>query len=113
MGSSTVIGTTRTSAMANKTNKVVASGKPAGRPNKGKSVPYVPNGNPRGRKLGYTKRLDNRGAHFRVPDHLKVEKKIPVYVPTGNPMGRPNLGKTEQNKYVPNGKPRGRPAKAT
>ena len=32
------------------------------------------------------KRNEKRGAHLKVPDHLKVPKK--VYVPTGNPRGR-------------------------
>ena len=45
---------------------------------------YVPTGKPRGRPTG--KKVENRGAHLRVPDHLKVAKK--EYVPTGRPRGR-------------------------
>jgi hypothetical protein len=32
------------------------------------------------------KKEEKRGAHLRVPDHLKVPKK--AYVPTGKPRGR-------------------------
>ena len=52
---------------------------------------YVPTGKPRGRPLGQKNKVDGRGAHLRVPDHLKVIKKKDerVYVPTGKPRGRP------------------------
>eukprot|EP00092_Neocalanus_flemingeri_P101593 GFUD01129906.1.p1 GENE.GFUD01129906.1~~GFUD01129906.1.p1 ORF type:complete len:104 (+),score=40.71 GFUD01129906.1:115-426(+) len=68
---------------------------------------------------------EKRGAHLRVPDHLKVAKK--EYVPTGNPRGR-KLGQTstkvtmaqkkeklklalakQKEDYVPTGNPQGRP----
>merc|ERR1712234_85475 len=67
------------------------SPKPRGRP-PSKSPPkpkaaYVPTGNPRGRRPGQKNKIDNRGAHLRKPDHLKVGRK--VYVPTGKPRGRP------------------------
>merc|ERR1712172_90189 len=69
------------------------------------------------------KKVENRGAHLRVPEHLKVEKK--VYVPTGNPRGRkpgqknkvdnrgahlrvPDHLKKAKKVYVPTGNPRGR-----
>lgn len=32
------------------------------------------------------KKVEKRGQHLKVPDHLKVPKK--AYVPTGNPRGR-------------------------
>ena len=65
-----------------KTQKV-PSGKPRGRPTSGNPKPvHVPTGKPSGRKLGQTKNLENRGAHLRKPDHLKVPKKD--YVHTGN-----------------------------
>ena len=113
--------------MGNKLNEVASSGKGRGRPKgknpKGPYVPngrprgrpasdnpkrgYIPNGMPRGRRPGQVANKGNRGAHFRVPDNLKVAKE--EYVPTGNPRGRPSEGKTV--KYVKTGKPRGRPAK--
>jgi hypothetical protein len=46
---------------------------------------YVPTGKPRGRPPG--KKVEKRGQHLKVPDHLKKPKK--VYVPTGKPRGRP------------------------
>merc|ERR1711972_1066870 len=114
--------------MANKLNTVVKSGRGRGRPaGKNPKGPYVPTGKPRGRpSTGAFRRAyvpngrpkgcppggwpkDNRGAHFRVPDHLKKTKSKVEYVPTGNPRGRPNEGKTQP--YVKTGKPRGRPAK--
>eukprot|EP00092_Neocalanus_flemingeri_P070169 GFUD01086091.1.p2 GENE.GFUD01086091.1~~GFUD01086091.1.p2 ORF type:complete len:104 (+),score=36.93 GFUD01086091.1:58-369(+) len=67
---------------------------------------------------------EKRGAHLRVPDHLKVPKR--VYVPTGNPTGR-KLGQTSTkltkaqkkqkqkeklaklHNYVPTGISKGRP----
>jgi len=52
------------------------------------------------------KKNEKRGAHLRVPDHLKKEKK--VYVPTGNPTGRKANPNTVKKVYVPTGKPRGR-----
>ena len=73
---------------------------------------YVPTGRPRGRPSGPT--IKKRGAHLRVPDHLKVPKK--AYVPTGRPRGRqPGEGLKPEHlkkaKKVPSGKPRGRPKK--
>ena len=41
------------------------------------------------------KKEEKRGAHLRVPDHLKKPKK--VYVPTGKPTGR---AKGQKNKKV-------------
>ena len=85
------------------------TGKPRGRPKSDNPRPaYVPNGNPRGRKAGWTKKLDNRGAHFRKAEHEKVPRK--AYVPTGKPRGRPSEGKGG-SRYFPTGKPRGRPKK--
>ena len=66
---------------------------------------------------------EKRGVHLRVPNHLKVAKK--VYVPTGNPRGRRKgqtkssmkpggefyVQKTPKGPYVPTGKPRGRKKK--
>ena len=37
----------------------------------------------------------NNGAHFMVPDELKMTKK--VYVPTGKPRGRPPGQKLESD----------------
>ena len=54
------------------------------------------------------KKVENRRAHMRVPDHLKKAKVPKVYVPTGKPRGRPP-GKKAQVYYVPTDKPRGRP----
>ena len=56
---------------------------------------YVPTGKPRGRPPG--KKVENRGAHLRKPEHLKVGRK--EYVPTGKPRGRPpGSVKTDQQK---------------
>ena len=60
------------------------------------------------------KKVEKRGAHLRVPDHLKVAKK--EYVPTGRPRGRlPGEGvkpdHLKKPKKLPSGKPRGRPKK--
>ena len=41
------------------------------------------------------KKEEKRGAHLRVPDHLKKPKKD--YVPTGKPRGR---AKGQKNKKV-------------
>ena len=60
------------------------------------------------------KRNEKRGAHLKVPDHLKVIKK--AYVPTGRPRGRlPGEGvkpdHLKKAKKLPSGKPPGRPKK--
>eukprot|EP00091_Calanus_sinicus_P009516 TRINITY_DN22225_c0_g1_i1.p1 TRINITY_DN22225_c0_g1~~TRINITY_DN22225_c0_g1_i1.p1 ORF type:complete len:120 (-),score=36.25 TRINITY_DN22225_c0_g1_i1:79-438(-) len=70
----------------------------------------VPTGKPKGRP----KKVENRGAHFRVPDHLKKPKVAKVYVPTGKPRGRPpgpSSGRVVKKDTPKRG--RGRPAKKT
>ena len=74
---------------------------------------------------------EKRGAHLRVPDHLKKPKRVPTGKPTGRAPGQKNKNtmRAEQNRknlaqmkvpahlrepsekakvYVPTGKPRGR-----
>ena len=80
-------------------------GRPAGSGKKAPKPAYVPTGKPRGRPPG--KKVEKRGAHLRVPEHLKVGKKDNV--PTDKPQGQSkevNEAKTEEAT-----KPRGRPKK--
>merc|ERR1711936_483378 len=93
--------------------KYEPTGKPKGRPPIGAVArpQYVPTWEPKGRKLGEPWKKSKTGAHLKVPDHLKVPKKVHVYVPTGKPKGRPPIGSVARPRYVPTGKPKGRPAK--
>jgi len=70
-----------------------------------KAKVYVPTGKPRGRP---PKKVGNRGAHLRVPDHLKKAKPVPTGKPRGRPPG-PAAGRVVKKDTPKKG--RGRPAK--